>query len=61
MAFTYSLRVRMPNISVQEVTAVEMPLQGQGIQCLIGRDILSRGMLIYDGTRGRFKLEIKTK
>lgn len=31
-------------------------LQAQGIQALIGRDVLARGVLIYDGFAGTFTL-----
>jgi predicted aspartyl protease len=39
-----------------EVTAIEAPLQGQHIQVLIGRDVLSHGLLIYNGANNQFTL-----
>ena len=34
------------------------PLKGQNIDCLIGRDILSKGILIYIGYDNSFTLSI---
>ena len=43
-------------VVVENVLAVEAPLTGQPFQCLIGRDILSRGVLVYDGVNSHFSL-----
>jgi hypothetical protein len=55
--YEYLVRLVFPNnlISV-EGTFIEAPLQGQNIQFLIGRDVLSRGVLIYIGYRNLFTL-----
>lgn len=37
-----------------EMTAVEAPLEGQHIQCLLGRDFLSLGVLVYTGPTNSF-------
>jgi Aspartyl protease len=41
-----------------DVTALEMPLHGNQIDCLIGRDILARGVFIYLGSGNAFTLSI---
>jgi len=42
--------------AVEDVLAIEAPLTGQPIQCLIGRDVLSRGVLTYSGVDNLFRL-----
>ena len=44
------------NINIPSIVITEAPLQGQHIQCLIGRDILQHGMLIYTGYDNSFTL-----
>jgi predicted aspartyl protease len=46
-------RVTFPNIMV-----IEAPLEGQDIQCLIGRDLLSTSVFIYNGIDNSFTLSI---
>lgn len=41
---------------VDLMSVIEAPLQGQNIQCLIGRDFLQYGMLIYNGPEKQFVL-----
>ena len=41
-----------------DVVAAE-ELSGSGVEALLGRDILGRGLLIYDGLEGRFTLAIE--
>lgn len=55
-AYEYLLRFLMPNGVIAEVRAIAAPLQGQNIQCLIGRDILRHGVLIYLGHDNSFTL-----
>lgn len=40
------------------VPVLECPLQGQGIDGLIGRDILASGVLIYNGMTGQYTLAL---
>ena len=42
--------------AIENIVVVEAPLTGQSFQCLIGRDVLSRGVLTYDGIHSRFGL-----
>ena len=42
--------------AVDNILAIEAPLTGQSFQCLIGRDVLSRGTLLYAGRENRFSL-----
>lgn len=42
--------------AIEDILAIEAPLTGQPIQCLIGRDVLSRGVLTYSGTDNLFRL-----
>jgi len=44
------------NFAIENILAIEAPLTGQAFRCLIGRDILSRGALAYDGVNNRFAL-----
>lgn len=55
-AFEYLVRLVLPNNVIFETTVLEAPLQGQGIQCLIGREVLSQGMLVYIGYSNLFSL-----
>lgn len=41
---------------VVETVAIEAPLQGQHIQCLVGRDVLRHGVFIYNGYMQDFTL-----
>jgi hypothetical protein len=41
-----------------DVVAAE-ELSGTGVEALLGRDILGRGLLIYDGLERRFTLAIE--
>ena len=45
-----------PSFAIENVVAIEAPLTGQSFQCLIGRDVLHRGLFLYDGAKGRFQL-----
>ena len=57
-AITYDISLYFPshNMPFPHVCVIAAPLDGQGISCLIGRDILSRGLLIYEGYANRFIL-----
>jgi hypothetical protein len=52
----YSVRLLFPNSIVFEGLAIEEPLPGQDVQCVIGRDILQRAVFIYNGTSGVFSV-----
>ncbi|MBZ0271588.1 retroviral-like aspartic protease family protein [bacterium] len=43
-------------VTVSSAVVVEAPLEGQHIQCLLGRDILSHGILVYIGYLNQFTL-----
>lgn len=54
---TYVVRLVLPDrVIVQDVKAMAADLPGQPIQCLIGRDVLARGVLIYIGYMNSFTL-----
>ncbi len=44
------------NVTVQNVKVIQAPMQGQQIGCLIGRDVLRYGVLIYTGYINQFTL-----
>ena len=44
------------NVTVQNVKVIQAPMQGQQIGCLIGRDVLRYGVLIYPGYINQFTL-----
>jgi hypothetical protein len=52
----YLVRLLLPNNLVFETTIIEAPLQGQHIQCLLGRDVLAQGVLVYIGYTNQFTL-----
>jgi len=54
--YQYPVRILFPHNVVAETIAIAAPLQGQHIQCLIGRDILRHGVLIYLGYANQFTL-----
>jgi len=53
----FDIRIVFPNnVYFSSIVVIEAPLQGQHIQCLIGRDILQHGVLIYNGNDNSFTL-----
>lgn len=53
----FDVQLIFPNhVIVQSIVVTEAPLQGQHIQCLIGRDVLQHGVLIYTGYDNSFTL-----
>jgi hypothetical protein len=59
LCLQYDLAFLLPNINIAFGSIVtEVPLQGQHIQCLIGRDFLSHAVLIYIGYNNSFTLSI---
>ena len=54
--YEYLVRLLFPNNVQIETKAIEAPLQGQHIQCLIGRDVLAHGVLVYIGYANLFSL-----
>ncbi len=54
--YEYLVRLLFPNNVALEITAIEAPLIGQHIQCLIGRDVLAHGVLVYIGYINTFNL-----
>lgn len=54
--FEYSVRLLISSSVTVEATVIEAPLQGQNIQCLIGRDVLAHGVLVYIGYSNLFSL-----
>jgi hypothetical protein len=55
LAPEYSARVEWPNGPGFDLTVLEIALPG-GLQLLIGRDLLAKGVLIYDGLSEVFTL-----
>jgi predicted aspartyl protease len=56
LSMQYPVQLVFPDQSTQEVIAVEMELHGQHVQCLIGRDLLAGGTLIYSGIQNAYTL-----
>jgi len=52
----YVVRFIFPNNVIVEALAIEAPMRGQQIQCLIGRDVLAHGVLVYTGYINQFTL-----
>ncbi|MBM4017701.1 MAG: hypothetical protein FJ288_05140 [Planctomycetes bacterium] len=54
--YQYAVRLIFPNRVIVETLAIEAPLRGQQIQCLVGRDVLAHGVLVYTGYINQFTL-----
>ena len=54
--YEYLIRFLFPNNVLFETRVLEAPLQGQHIQCLIGRDVLAHAVLVYVGYVNLFTL-----
>lgn len=53
----YDVSLTLANgVIVPVVTVIEVPLEGQVIKGLIGRDVLAHGILIYSGYTNTFSL-----
>jgi len=52
----FVVRLIFPNNVIAECLAIEAPLRGQHIQCLIGRDVLAHGVFVYTGYINQFTL-----
>ncbi len=55
--YRYFLRIAIPSHNlIYEGQVTSAPLEGQNIDCLIGRDLLSHGIFIYLGKVNQFTL-----
>ncbi len=54
--YEYLMRLLFPDNVVVQAVVIAAPLQGQHIQCLIGRDVLHHGVFIYIGYINTFTL-----
>ena len=54
----YRVRVLFPGAVSIRIVITEAPMQGQEIQCLIGRDVLQRGSFVYLGHMNTFSLSL---
>lgn len=53
----YDVSLTFPTgVMLSIITVIEVPLEGQSIQGLIGRDVLAHGILIYSGYTNTFSL-----
>jgi predicted aspartyl protease len=52
----FSVRIAFPNNVQGTAIVTEAPMPGQGIQALIGRDVLSQAVLVYIGFANTFSL-----
>ncbi len=58
--YQYFLKLILPEQNVNyECVFTALPLDGQEIDCLIGRDILKDGLLIYIGNINQFTISLK--
>jgi len=57
--YKYFIRMAIPlHQLVYEGVFTAVPLEAQGIDCLIGRDLLSNGILIYIGYANQFTFSL---
>ena len=55
--YQFNISMVFPNnLNLTSIVVTEAPLQGQHIQCLIGRDVLKNTILIYTGYDNSFTL-----
>lgn len=54
----YLVLLLLPNNLRITTVAIAAPLQGQNVNCLIGRDVLKLGVLIYNGYMNTFTFSI---
>ena len=55
--YQFDVQIVFPNnVNIASIVVTEASLQGQHIQCLIGRDVLKHGVLIYTGYDNSFTL-----
>jgi hypothetical protein len=53
----FDMQLLFPNkLSIPSIIITEAPMQDQPVQCLIGRDVLQFGILIYNGYDNSFTL-----
>ena len=53
----FQISLILPNLNIPILVVTEAVRDFPGFDCLIGRDVLNRGRLLYDGTGGTFTLE----
>jgi len=57
--YQYFIRMVIPSHNlIYEGAFIAAPLEGQNISCLIGRDVLKSGILIYIGYANQFTLSL---
>jgi len=56
--YQYLVLLLLPNNVRISAVAIAAPLQGQNVNCLIGRDVLQLGILIYTGYMNTFTFSI---
>lgn len=55
--YQYLVNLVFPNNThIPNFTVTAVPLRGQNVSCLIGRDILGQGVLVYNGYMNQFTL-----
>ncbi|HRQ76937.1 MAG TPA: hypothetical protein PK098_13570 [Phycisphaerales bacterium] len=56
--YDVSIRFPLPGMSytIYAIPIIESELASQGIQALIGRDVLAKSVLVYDGVLGTFSI-----
>ncbi|HKP54789.1 MAG TPA: aspartyl protease family protein [Chloroflexia bacterium] len=57
-SFEYSVRIILQGERPISVLALELPLVGHRIECIIGRDVLRAGTFTYDGDTGNYTLNL---
>ncbi len=57
-SYEYPIRLILQGERPISLLALELPLVGHQIECIIGRDVLREGTFIYDGELGSFSLSL---
>ena len=54
----YDLRLILRRDLMFDVRAIGLPMDGQHLDCLIGRDVLANGVFLYLGAQNQFVLAV---
>jgi hypothetical protein len=54
----YDLRLVLRRDLTFDVRALGLPMDGQNIDCLIGRDVLAKAVFLYLGRQNQFVLAV---
>ncbi len=57
-SFLYEVTLLFPEDVALEIAVIGLALPSQANECLIGRDVLRKGTLVYSGTTGSYSFDL---